>query len=164
MFEQLREEHAVTLVERLIGALLHTPLRAPEAGETEERYVASTLVPVVRGAIVNLRGLTVHGEGIRRPAPARYLGYSMYPDIALMNYRQRVVAIEAKYVDFASAKGDLSTAIGQAVIYARGGYLTALAVLIGIHARETQSEIEEENIRLRKDGALWRLCSPRLVA
>jgi hypothetical protein len=163
MFEVLSEQHALTIVDRLIQTLLGSPLRAPSAGEGEEHYVASVLVSVVRQHLVELQGLTLHGEGLQRPAPARYLGYSMYPDLAVMNYSQRVVAVEVKYVNFANARGDLSTAIGQTVIYARAGYLTALAVLIGVHATGTQSEVEAENSRLRKDGALWRLCSPRLI-
>ena len=162
MFEHLSEKHALAIVDRLVAALLHSPLRAPLAGEGEERYVASALVPIARQALV--KGLTLHGEGLQRPAPARYLGYSMYPDLAVMNYGQRVVAVEVKYVNFANAKGDLSTAIGQTVIYARAGYLTSLGVLIGAHARETEAEIEKENARLREGGAHWRLCSPRLIS
>lgn len=163
MFAQLGKHHALTVVQRLVEVVTKAPLRMPMIGEPEERYVASTLMPIVRKSLVGLRGLTLHGEGLQRAVPALFLGYKMYPDLAVMNYNQRIAAIEVKYVDFAIAKGDLSTAIGQTVIYARAGYLAALGILVGVHAKETESKIDEENARLAVDGYPWRLCSPRLT-
>jgi len=163
MFEPLDEKHGLKVIERLVRALNETTLRAPLLNETEQRYVASALVPVVQEVLSDLKGLTLHGEGLQRAAPAHFLGYHMYPDLAVMHYSQRLVAMEAKYVDFSLAKGALSTAIGQTVIYARAGYLTSLGILVGVHGRDTRSAIEKENAMLAKGNATWRLCSPYLT-
>jgi hypothetical protein len=135
----------------------------PLAGEGEERYVSTTLVPIVLRILADLKGLTLHGEGLQRAAPVHFLGHNMYPDLAVMHYATRVVAVEVKYVDFANAKGALSTAIGQTVTYSRAGYLSSVALLIGPHHRETASEIQKENDQLKTDGAPWRICSPILT-
>lgn len=162
MFSRLTREHAIKITERLVSAIEATPLRPPRPGEGEERYVAAELEPRVRACVTDFRGLTLRGEGLQQPYPVTYLGYLLYPDLAVAYYDQLLVAVEAKFVEFSDTKGDLATAVGQCAIYSSAGYKSALGILIGTHSENTRQLLRAENERLRREGFPWRLCTPDL--
>jgi hypothetical protein len=163
LFSELDAAQATYFLRKIQVAFELERLRKPLLGESEEHYVASVLAPIALATITPFRVLTLHGEGRQRAAPVHFLGYNMYPDLAIMHFSQRLIGIEAKFVDFSNARGALATAIGQTVIYARAGYVCALAVLIGVHTLTTQSFITAENQKLSDTAALWRICSPTLI-
>lgn len=131
-------------------------------GENEKRYVATVIRPIVVGFASQFRGITVLGEGHFVARPARFLAFSLYPDVSLMYYDQKLLAIEAKFIDFENSVGAIATAIGQAFLYSRSSYLTSIALLLGNASEEIRNELEEENARLRAHKEPWRIVVPRL--
>src|SRR5262245_17322474 len=128
-------------------------LRLPLQNEREPGFTARVLMPLVDQAVreIDISGLTLHGDG-RASAPATVLPSCEFrPDIALLYWRKRVVALEVKFLRLSGRQSSLSAAIGQAVVYRATGYEIVGVILIDLapvsgEAAAIQSMLRELNI------------------
>jgi hypothetical protein len=73
----------------------------------------------------------VRGDGGQKTHPARLGGFFFYPDLAVVEFERRHLALEVKVLRGSSEQNEaLAKALGQTFIYGQCGYATSGAVFI----------------------------------
>lgn len=117
----------------------------PEASEREPDYTARVLAPQLSYFLSRTNSpFILRSDGLLRPQPVIYSGWSNYPDIAFNLGSERTIAVEVKFFSGASDKNALTTALGQAILYASGGYQKAFVMLV---SRQAGVTIEDKDLQ-----------------
>jgi hypothetical protein len=128
----LSEESLDTLFRFIVTQLTKGPLSKPNADEGEAAFTRREIVPLVQAIVARAEvpELLVGGHytGIKRPV--HYLGVHFHPDIAIVEYERRVMAIEVKFLGSIDRSGSISKSVGQASIYRLAGYRRSTALLL----------------------------------
>lgn len=135
---RIREESQQRLFQRVCEFLESCEISAPNAQEVETAYTKRVLLPAIT-AHLEARGLgklIVVGETSAAP-PVDFWGKVFYPDIAILYYGERLVAIEVKLMRSGQS---VATALGQALIYRAAGYRHSCAFLVG-NERDARSSV-----------------------
>lgn len=112
----------------------------PDSLEKEPGYTARVLAPQFEYFLKKTRSpFVLRADGRLRPQPVVFKGWSNFPDLAFNVGIERTVAVEVKFFSGPADKGALTTAIGQAVLYASGGYKTSFVILVARQAGTTLS-------------------------
>lgn len=102
--------------------------------EREPEYTKRVLFPQFKKFVeaLNDRQLTLASDGsLTRPTFVSIgNGQVFYPDLSISLHGERTIAFEVKFISEQSYSTRLTTAIGQAVIYASGGYRYSHVLLV----------------------------------
>ena len=105
----------------LEGQLLKSSLEIPADGEYEPAYTGRVLSPFLKSRLllrVKSRNIHFHGDGLSVRAYSRaLLGLKFFPDIAILEGKDKYWCAEVKMVRNGLSGDLLSKAIGQAAIY-----------------------------------------------
>lgn len=118
------------LTNLILEALGSATFPLPKLAETEPQYVATNLLSVVRSVTQRFPLITCDGQGTQQPRPVSYLGLQFFPDITVMRYQEKLLAIEVKYLREPSLQSSVCTAIGQALVYQHAGYARSAVCLV----------------------------------
>jgi len=122
------------LVEAIEEISWNEPLESEREPEYTSRVLAGPLLEYVQTR--NHSSLILGFDGGNRPLPVVFDGQKFYPDLAIYDFGSREIAVEAKFLKQSSYSGQLTTAIGQAMIYRSFGYFAAVIVLISKEGRK----------------------------
>jgi hypothetical protein len=128
----LSEEKLKLLYSKIRGLLSNQILLPPTPGEKEPNYTQRVILPLVSEWVksLNENGLHVRGDGGPNPLPIVWDEISLYPDVKIMNFHDRLVAIEVKFLKQEDAGGSLTKGIGQTVMYEKAGFSTSVGMMI----------------------------------
>jgi hypothetical protein len=126
------------------ASLASGELDAPLIGEREPRYVARVLSPRVAASVsaLTIPGLICQGEGLSPVAVVYFLGIQYRPDIAVCNYRDRILAVEVKFIRAGQFSAQVALALGQATLYRKGGFMASAALIIDLEDRIAHFDLE----------------------
>ncbi len=132
--EKFSADDLRALDDLLTEMLSNGPLPWPFKGESEVPYSARVLRPLISERLESLtiRGLALSGAGGTPTNPVGFAGRFFYPDFTVTYLRQKLHAIEVKFIRNEFNQGAIATAVGQAAIYHAGGFPSALALLVDL--------------------------------
>lgn len=128
------------LVER---ALLKQSIPAPHEDEREPAFTARTLAPIVVGVVKarDLRDVSCLGDGLGPVPRVYFLGVEQRPDIALVRYDERLIAIEVKYLKQRGKSFSACVGLGQSLLYQRSGFAISMAIFIDLSGSLSFQEV-----------------------
>lgn len=154
----LSEKGTEHLFHGLLNSLANNTLPPLKRNEGEVAYTARAIVPTLQDFLdrLSISGLLLggHHTGINRPI--RYLGMDFHPDVAVLENERRLLALEIKFLTSSGRSTAFTTALGQALAYRNGGYLTAAALIIDRSGLTTTSQIR---VAREKSGVPGRLAT-----
>ena len=125
------QEKAQLLYLRLADTLSENnwPLQIRE--EKETGYTQRNILPFILKWVnqLNEGALHVRGDGGLNPLPIIWDEISLYPDLTIMYFHERLLAIEVKFLRTEDPGGSLTKAIGQALMYEKAGFKHAIAMI-----------------------------------
>lgn len=100
--------------------------------DDEVRLTSLKLLPALKVFVDRLghRSLHVRGDGAQKANPALLGGLFFYPDLAVVEFERKHLALEVKVLRAADQNEALAKALGQTLIYGQCGYATSGTVLI----------------------------------
>lgn len=107
----------------------------------ETEFTGTILVPRVLEFVKSLRhrSLVVNGDGFSPPSSLVYANMSFVPDIEILEFGHRLLAIEVKMIRDNDPTGAFTKSIGQAIVYKSLGFEFAHVVLIDCRNFSTQA-------------------------
>jgi hypothetical protein len=97
-------------------------------------------------------GLHVGGDGAGPVAVAPFLGCHLEPDITILSFSRRLLAIEVKILRPSSFSSDVTKAVGQASLYRTFGFHKSAILLVDRERVVRTSEIQLARRRLDSIG------------
>lgn len=134
MQEAFGLRRASTLANLLENRFLNTAIPAPLDHEREPGYTARCLAPVVVD-LIRSRGLSevsCLGDGLGPVPKVYFLGVEQKPDIALVKYEERLVAMEVKYLRPSGRSSQACVGLGQSLLYQRAGFAISMGIFIDL--------------------------------
>ena len=118
-------------------------MRAPLAKEREPAFTARCLAPVVSGVVRarRLHGVVCLGDGLGPVPRVYFLGVEQRPDLALIRYEERLVAIEVKYLAPRGRSFSACGGLGQALLYKSAGFAVSIALFVDQEGRLTSEDV-----------------------
>jgi hypothetical protein len=103
----------------------------PILEEKETTYTQRVILPFISEWVKELNEgeLHVRGDGGLNPLPIVWDEISLYPDVTIMIFQRRLLAIEVKFVRAEDPGGSLTKAIGQTSMYEKAGFANAIAII-----------------------------------
>lgn len=131
MSVSLTELQSKKIEEKIVAHLGSAVLRLPQDGESEPAFSKSVLAPAISAATVSLRqfGAVISGPGLSPVLTVRTANMEFIPDVAILFHRERLVAVEAKFIGTSGRQQALTQSIGQSVVYRALGYRHAVVVV-----------------------------------
>ena len=116
---------------------------APRGDQPEPSYTGDVVLPRVEEFTKNLGKdfLVVRGDGGVPPLPLTIDGLQFFPDLEIVSFTDRYIALEVKILRGGDFTGALTKALGQALIYRTLGVRDSHVVLID--HRYTSSKIHD---------------------
>lgn len=141
----LTPRQAAKLMQLIVLRLRTIELDAPFEGEREPAYTARCLFGPVTDALAELeiRGLVEAGDGGARARPVPLFGQLFFPDLTVRYHGIPTLAIEVKYLGQSSRGNSVATALGQAYLYRRAGYMQTGAFLVDRANKITEAQIQK---------------------
>lgn len=103
----------------------------PLQDEKETNYTQRVVLPFILDWVkkLNEQDLHVRGDGGLNPLPIVWDEISLYPDVTVMVFHNRLLAIEVKFIRNEDPGGSLTKAIGQTLMYEKAGFANAIAIM-----------------------------------
>lgn len=132
----------------------------PFRDEKETTYTQRVILPFISDWVkeLNEKDLHVRGDGGLNPLPIVWDEISLYPDVTIMVFHDRLLAIEVKFIRTEDPGGSLTKAIGQTLMYEKAGFANAIAIMFDSRRLEdsSQSFHLSQNIEIsRNSSALY---------
>lgn len=101
-------------------------------GEAEPLYTARAVQPILARVAksIGIPGLVVGGHGMGPTHEASLMGLRFIPDAEVSFRGQRMIAIENKFIGTAHRQRQITSAIGQATMYALAGYRFSIGLML----------------------------------
>ncbi len=108
---------------------------------SETEFTGTVLVPRVLEFVKSLRhrSLIVNGDGFSPPSSLVFARMSFVPDIEILEFGHRLLAIEVKMIRENDPTGAFTKSIGQAVVYKSLGFEFAHVLLIDCRNHPTSA-------------------------
>jgi hypothetical protein len=128
----LSESKVELLYIKALEAISNSVFSAPLDSEKEPAFTNRVVLPFVSAWVksLNENGLHVRGDGGLNPLRLVWDEVSFYPDITIMNFQDRLVSYEVKFLRMEDPGGSLTKAIGQTMIYEKAGFASSIGVII----------------------------------
>lgn len=132
----------------------------PLQDEKETTYTQRVILPFISDWVkeLNEKDLHVRGDGGLNPLPIVWDEISLYPDVTIMIFHDRLLAIEVKFIRKEDPGGSLTKAIGQTLMYEKAGFANSIAIMFDSRRLEdsNQSFHLSQNIEIsRNSSALY---------
>jgi hypothetical protein len=139
-FGPRRSAKLADLVER---AFLERPISAPLQDEREPTFTARALAPVIVELVKSrdLRDVSCLGDGLGPVPRVYFLGVEQRPDIALIRYEERLIAIEVKYLRPRGKSFAACVGLGQSLLYQRAGFAISMAIFVDLGGSLTVEDV-----------------------
>lgn len=120
-------------------------LGPPLADEKEPAYTSRVVLPCVSAWIKSLNetGLDVRGDGGLNPLKIVWDEISLYPDITIMHFHERLISFEVKFLRNEDPGGSLTKATGQTYMYEKAGFKASFGVVVDCRNLTTSSLMVE---------------------
>lgn len=125
-------EVADRLIELLVKEMPTWLLPRAETQLSELEVTGKVLVPIFEKFVRGLRhrSLIVNGDGHTVPSALVQARMSFVPDIEIIEFGQRLLAVEVKIIRDLDPSGAVTKALGQSLMYKSMGFRHAHAILI----------------------------------
>ena len=120
------------LFSRALDSIIRNALPLPREGEKETAFTQRVILPFVTEWVktLNVGGLHVRGDGGLNPLKVVWDGISLYPDVTVMQFHDRLVSYEVKFLKPEDPGGSLTKAIGQTLMYEKAGFASSIGVIV----------------------------------
>ena len=121
-----------TLYYKTHELLIEKVLIPPLSSEKETSYTQRVILPLISEWVKSLNeaGLHVRGDGGLNPLPIVWDGIALYPDVTIMNFLERLMSFEVKFLRIEDPGGSLTKAIGQTLMYEKAGFATSIGIIV----------------------------------
>jgi hypothetical protein len=128
----LQEDDRIAIADLVYDYLYEAVLPEPELKETEPAYTARIVQPVLNALIkkIDVPGLVVGGHGMGPAHSVYFMGLEFIPDAEITYRGDKMLAIENKFIGSLHRQRQITGAVGQAMIYALGGYEYSIGLLL----------------------------------
>ena len=137
----------------------NTRLKPPLSAEKEPAYTSRVVLPLVSAWVksLNENGLHVRGDGGLNPLKIVWDEISLYPDITIMHFHDRLISFEVKFLRNDDPGGSLTKAIGQTYMYEKAGFQASFGVIVDCRTLNLSSpSVESANeIELTKSSRAY---------
>jgi hypothetical protein len=136
----LTEAQSARLARRFTKDFADCEFAQPATDQLELGYTSEQIRPWVENWTASLKQpqLLVRGDG-GAPATALMLGdMQFYPDVEILEFDKKHVAVEVKLLRSNDGTGSLTKALGQSVIYRTLGFDTVHVALIDVRGTHIQ--------------------------
>lgn len=108
----------------------------PLPSEKEPAYTSRVVLPAVSAWVksLNENGLHVRGDGGLNPLKIVWDEISLYPDITIMHFHDRLISFEVKFLRNEDPGGSLTKAIGQTYMYEKAGFEASFGIIVDCRA------------------------------
>jgi hypothetical protein len=120
------------LFSKALDSIITNALPLPREGEKETAFTQRVILPFVTEWVktLNVGGLHVRGDGGLNPLKVVWDGISLYPDVTVMQFHDRLVSYEVKFLKPEDPGGSLTKAIGQTLMYEKAGFASSIGVIV----------------------------------
>ena len=120
------------LFSKALDSIITNALPLPREGEKETAFTQRVILPFVTEWVktLNVGGLHVRGDGGLNPLKVVWDGISLYPDVSVMQFHDRLVSYEVKFLKPEDPGGSLTKAIGQTLMYEKAGFASSIGVIV----------------------------------
>lgn len=120
------------LITKTSSFIENTSFLPPLASEKEPAYTSRVLLPAVTEWVksLNAGGLHVRGDGGANPLRIVWDEISLFPDITIMHFHDRLVSFEVKFLRNDDPGGSLTKALGQTYMYEKAGFTASIGIVI----------------------------------
>ena len=129
---ELSSSKVETLFRKTLEILETSTFTPPLETEKELAYTQRVILPFISQwiATLNENGLHVRGDGGANPLRLVWDGISLFPDVTVMNFQERLISFEIKFLRNEDPGGSLTKGIGQTLMYEKAGFKASVGIII----------------------------------
>ena len=129
---KLPEQQLEKLIQKTSTFLNETSLLPPLQTEKEPAYTKRVVLPAVSHWVTSLNAgaLHVRGDGGANPLRVVWDDIVLYPDVTIMNFHERLISFEVKFIRNDDPGGSLTKALGQTLMYEKAGFAASYGIII----------------------------------
>ena len=129
---ELSSSKVETLFRKTLEVLETSTFAPPLETEKELAYTQRVVLPFISQwiATLNENGLHVRGDGGLNPLRLVWDEISLFPDVTVMNFQERLISFEVKFLRNEDPGGSLTKGIGQTFMYEKAGFKASVGIII----------------------------------
>ena len=129
---------------KALEAISAKVLPVPTEGEKETTFTQRVILPFVTEWVktLNVVGLHVRGDGGLNPLRIVWDGISLFPDVTVMQFHDRLISYEVKFLKPEDPGGSLTKAIGQTLMYEKAGFASSIGIIIDCRKFQVSDTIQ----------------------